>query len=357
MKLRGLELLVLLLAGALMGVPLRGEPAPERLLRRSPPPSVAVPAPSTVRCGPLPCSFVRPLLRPEQAPPLDHPPAVAADAVPLRGSDLVLGLELGGQARAYPLNLLRYHRVINDELGGRAIAVAHSPISAASVCVDRTGLGRLRHSGSMLEGDELIVDGDGARWSPLLGRRLRENGRPGSVLHCPLMRWSAWRRLRPASQVSWPRRAVLGFDYRLDAWEWYRRDRFYLVGPVHYLDLRLPHKQEVLGIVVPGEARAYALPAAGRRVVHALVAGRPVLLLFDAESSFAAAYDGRLDGRTVELDADLGDGHGSRFSLLGEAISGPLKGSRLRPLEGGRSLFFAWAAFHHGRVVEARNEY
>ena len=43
---------------------------------------------------------------------------------PVAASELVLGLTLGGAARAYPINMLTepQREIINDELGGRAIA-------------------------------------------------------------------------------------------------------------------------------------------------------------------------------------------------------------------------------------------
>ena len=43
---------------------------------------------------------------------------------PIRAADLVLGVKVGNEARAYPINMLTgpQREIINDELGGRAIA-------------------------------------------------------------------------------------------------------------------------------------------------------------------------------------------------------------------------------------------
>jgi len=50
---------------------------------------------------------------------LDYPQIVPAErATFLDPSELVLGLELGGEARAYPARMAWYHHVFNDELGG-----------------------------------------------------------------------------------------------------------------------------------------------------------------------------------------------------------------------------------------------
>ena len=72
----------------------------------------------------------RPAGRPRQAVPPQRPivnaPAVAADKARGRVTDneLVLGVALAGEARAYPINMLTgpSREIINDTLGGRAIA-------------------------------------------------------------------------------------------------------------------------------------------------------------------------------------------------------------------------------------------
>jgi hypothetical protein len=58
-------------------------------------------------------------------PPIVDAPFVAADlANRVNDADLVLGVVVGGAARAYPINMLTGPRreIINDTLGGRAIA-------------------------------------------------------------------------------------------------------------------------------------------------------------------------------------------------------------------------------------------
>jgi len=64
-------------------------------------------------------------------PPRDGIPALfnpvlvsASEAGFLSGEDLVLGVEIGGRARAYPVRILSWHELVNDELGGSAILVS-----------------------------------------------------------------------------------------------------------------------------------------------------------------------------------------------------------------------------------------
>lgn len=59
-------------------------------------------------------------------PPLTRVPAVSAEAAArkLDPKELVLGVVVGKQARAYPINMLNgpSREIVNDELDGRAIA-------------------------------------------------------------------------------------------------------------------------------------------------------------------------------------------------------------------------------------------
>ena len=51
--------------------------------------------------------------------------ARAAEATWVKDSDLVLGVERGGEAVAYPVRQVAYHHVVMDEVGGVRIAATY----------------------------------------------------------------------------------------------------------------------------------------------------------------------------------------------------------------------------------------
>ena len=56
--------------------------------------------------------------------PLDNPAIVSAEAATfLQPDDRVLGLTVGGESRAYPINMMTFHHVANDVLGGLPVLV------------------------------------------------------------------------------------------------------------------------------------------------------------------------------------------------------------------------------------------
>ena len=90
------------------------------------PPATATPAP-TPSPAPDPDASLEivTLLPPDAIPAIDDPaivPAAAADEQ-LRANDLVIGVSIGGEHRAYGAAFLSGHEIVNDMLGGRAIAV------------------------------------------------------------------------------------------------------------------------------------------------------------------------------------------------------------------------------------------
>lgn len=97
----------------------------------APAPAVAAPANPAVGRGPEP-----PVAADRFAPgassvgrgfvPLDNPSFLAAHEAGYLGDDeLVLGVEWAGEARAYPLRMLRYHHIVNDTVEGEPLLVTY----------------------------------------------------------------------------------------------------------------------------------------------------------------------------------------------------------------------------------------
>ena len=58
--------------------------------------------------------------------PLDNPAFLAANqATYLLGDDLVLGLVWDDEARAYPIRMLHFHHIVNDQVSGRPILITY----------------------------------------------------------------------------------------------------------------------------------------------------------------------------------------------------------------------------------------
>jgi hypothetical protein len=57
--------------------------------------------------------------------PVDHPAFAAVNEVKIDKDDKMLVVKVGGSARAYPIRTMGYHHVVNDFVGGTAIAATY----------------------------------------------------------------------------------------------------------------------------------------------------------------------------------------------------------------------------------------
>jgi hypothetical protein len=63
------------------------------------------------------------------------------DALPWLDDDLVPGYESGDDAYAYPINLLNFHEILNDTIGGVPVPIVSIPLELYRGRV-QSGIGR-----------------------------------------------------------------------------------------------------------------------------------------------------------------------------------------------------------------------
>lgn len=257
----------------------------------------------------------------------------------LEAAELVLGVVLGGESRAYPLNVLNEmprRKVVNDTLGGLAIIATWCNACHSGIVYERLVEGRtltLAVSGQLWKDSMVLYDretmtlwsqlGGEAKFGTLKGTRLR---RVPSVV----TDWESWRRLYPKSTV-----LLLPFAQREFRRDFYRRP-----------------EEFVLGIADGRHTKAWGLDVLCESAVrNDEWNGRPVLVWFDSFSSTAALYDRQLgaDVLTFRLAAGkvVDEQSGSSWNCVsGEAETGPLRGRCLRRLPAVLATRTAWNAFH-----------
>jgi hypothetical protein len=169
--------------------------------------------------------------------------------------------------------------------------------------------------------------------------------------------WGQWKRLYPHSEVL-SKRSIFGTTGRTNVYQGYMADpdRLGIFG-TRNPDNILPGKEQVFGLTLTNERVAYPFRYLRRfPLVHDTVADEPVLVVFITPESTAVALSRRIEGKTLHFTGlsqaegewvidDKSTGSTWR-ALTGEAIAGPLKGSRLTPLPGHLVFWFAWKAFY-----------
>lgn len=131
-------------------------------------------------------------------------------------SDRVIGVEISGEARAYPLRLLVWHEVVNDTVAGKLIAVTYSPLCDSSVVFDRKvgdetltfGVSGLLFNSNLLMYDRR-PDGRGeSLWCQLQFRAVAGPaaavGRELEIVQAEGVHWGDWRQRHPQTRVLAP---------------------------------------------------------------------------------------------------------------------------------------------------------
>jgi hypothetical protein len=313
-------------------------------------------------------------------PPVDEPkPTSQADAEAwLSEREPVLVVEVADQVRAYPVQILVWHEIVNDMLGGRPIAVTYCPLCNSSLVFDRRVGDRtltFGTTGNLRRSDLVMWDRQTESWwqqlsaeavvGELTGTRLK-------VLPSQTLSWADFKRIHPGGDVL-SRDTGAQRDYGSTPYVGYDRpdtEPFLFDGET---DDRLPPKERVVAIFTEDETVVVPFSRLKREpVVQTEAGGHPVVVFYKrgVQSPFdepsitgsrdigtAAAFDRRLGGRRLSFERRAGGfvdrETGSRWDIAGRAVAGELAGERLEPVRHDQQFWFALAAFVPDARIEA----
>ena len=293
-------------------------------------------------------------VRVDGIPALDHPSMVRAEeAGYLVDSDLVFGVEINGDARAYPLRIMGWHEMVNDVVGGVPVALAYCTLCGAGILFETAVEERqapfvFGSSGLLYRSNKLMFDrATLSLWNQFTGEPvtgpLARSGLQLAIRPMTITAWSEWKARHPDTQVL---SLETGFFRDYDPGVAYR-DYFAspeLMFPTRTDQTRLRQKDYVYGIRVAGGAKAWPLEAfAGTPVIQDRVGFTNVVLIGDAATRTVRAYDrGAVDFTSFENGTLAGPGGVWRIGE--DALSGP-DGQRLPRVPGHIAYWFAWDGY------------
>ncbi len=287
-------------------------------------------------------------------PSLDNPPLITADdADYLRDDDLVFGVSINGDARAYPLRIMGWHEMFNEVIGGVPVALAYCTLCGAGILFETGENGEpafvFGSSGFLYRSNKLMFDRQThTLWNqftgkpvvgPLAGSGITLRRRPVVI-----ETWSAWRAANPDTQV-----LSLGTGFLRDYGPGVvYRDYFAspdLMFPAAVDETRQRQKDYVFGVQMVGGAKAWPLEVfAGGRVINDAVGAAPLVLIGDAAGRSVRAYE-RRDGEAFEMAGEgLRTGDGVAWEFTEEALVAADGRSRAR-VAGHVAYWFAWDGY------------
>ncbi|MDA8017910.1 MAG: DUF3179 domain-containing protein [Thermoanaerobaculia bacterium] len=290
-------------------------------------------------------------------PPLRSPKMLSAqDATYLGDGDVVFGLEVNGDARAYPKRILAWHEMFTDAVGGVSVAGVYCTLCGTMIVYDTSFGGTDHHlgtSGFLYRSNKLMYDrATQSLWStfegepvigPLVGKGIRLEAR--AVVTTT---WSEWLQRHPDTQVlsletGHRRDYSEGAAYR----DYFATDK--LMFSVPELDDRLANKDEVLAIDlgVPGDPPlAVSAEFLSKNAVwHEDQGGQSFVVLTDPSGANRVYASGThrfvsWQGRDVVVDSNDHRWTVTERELVAE------DGRSVPRLPAYRAFWFGWRAAH-----------
>ncbi len=236
-------------------------------------------------------------------PSIDRPAFVtASEAGFLSSEDRVIGLEISGVARAYPIKILNWHEIVNDKVGAQHFVVTYCPLCGTGmVFASNAGDGALIFgvSGLLYNSDMLLYDRNTeSLWSQIKSQAI--SGRlEGTVLpQLPAQHttWAAWRENHPDSEVL---SDDTGFrrNYERSPYVGYERSRKLYFRVANKAPKRYHPKSLVLGLEVDGVYKAYPfeeLADQKQAVIADRISGKTLSIHWNeaAQSAYATDAEG-----------------------------------------------------------------
>jgi hypothetical protein len=313
-------------------------------------------------------------------PSIDHPQFVNQDEAQtwLADNEPVIALEIDRDARAYPLQILTWHEIVNDTVGGLPVSVTFCPLCNSALVFERTVGGEVLEFGTsgLLRNSDLIMYDRTTEslWQQFTGEAIVGDlvGTQLTLVPAQLIGFGDFRAAYPQGLVL-SRETGFARNYGTNPYVGYDtigQNPFLFSGPV---DGRLPAMARVVTVSFDDLDVAYPYAILERAGVINNTQGNHELVVLHVPGTTSAldtaviaegqdvgatgVFSPYVDGRKLTFNQE---GHlfvdaetGSQWNIAGQAVEGPLVGTQLDRLVSGDHFWFSWAAFRPDTIIYA----
>ncbi len=333
-------------------------------------------------------SFPEPLVPPEEIlsggpppdgiPPIDSPVFVSVDEADawLDDSEAVVTLDLDGEARAYPIQVMTWHEIVNDTVSGTPVSVTYCPLCNTAVSFVREIDGEettFGTSGRLFASALVMYDrATESLWTHFDGRAVVGvlTGHRLDPIPSPLLAWSEFKAAYPDGLVLDRDATGHSRPYGTNPYAGYDNPEsrpFLFRGEV---DERSRAMQRVVGVQIDEAARAWSLDAVTGEEAQATnteLGSTDLVIFWKAGQASALESDAVGGGRdigsvgvfspvvdsepltfSVENGLFVDEETRSTWDITGRAIDGPAEGTQLERLHHFDTFWFAWSTYAPG---------
>ncbi len=311
-------------------------------------------------------------------PPLDKPKFTSQEDANrwLGDQEPVIAFELNGDVRAYPLQILIWHEIVNDVVCDVQVSVTFCNILKNYIVFDRTVDGVIYDfgtSGKLRNSDLVMWDRQTQSWwQQFTGEAIvgELTGKKLGFLPSPIISWADFKTANPEGIVL-SRDTGFSKPYGQNPYGGYDRaddPPFLFDGDV---DGRLAAKDRVVDVAIGDVTAAFPFKILEQeRVVNYNVNNKDLAVFFKSGTVSAldrgsiaksrdvgatGVFESVLNGQKLTFAVAGGNfvdnETGSTWNILGQAIDGPLSGEQLNPVQHTNIFWFAIAAFRPDTII------
>lgn len=280
--------------------------------------------------------------------------------------EMVIGLAINGDVRAYPVRILSNHEIVNDMVGGQPVAVTWCPLCFSAITFDRVVDGKVHTfgvSGFLYYNNLVMYDHrTNTLWSQMLAQGIKgaQRGQFLAILPSFMSSWGEWKTSHPDTRVLSAVQMGNDIDIVDPYVGYYGSGSAGITGWANPNELLGP-KELVVGLVAGASARAYPSQLLQELlVINDSLDNFPVLISFDEGHGTTHAYHAQVAGQILsfipgpEPGMMVDEQSGSIWRIgPGIAIEGPLEGEHLERVAAPLVFWFAWSDIHTNSDVYA----
>ncbi len=288
----------------------------------------------------------------------------------LKPQNPVVALEINGEAKAYPLEILIWHEIANDVVGGVPVAVTFCPLCYSAITFERKvkdeptffGVSGLLRNSDLVMYDHLTE----SLWQQFTGEAIvgEMTGTKLNIFPSQIISFKQFTESYPNGSVL-SRETGFPREYGRNPYVGYddiNQTPFLFRGKK---DGRLPPNEKVIGVKQEGHHKAYPYTLTKKaKVINDDINGLKVVVFHldgatsaldkrnISESKISGStgvFNRVLDGKELTFRFDDGqivdNQTASHWNITGKAIGGKLKGKQLKNVLSGDYFSFAWFVF------------
>jgi hypothetical protein len=293
-------------------------------------------------------------------PSIDNPVFLEADDVTVESymddDDLVIGIVKENVMKAYPLRILDWHEVLNDDVFGEKITISYCPLTGTAFGWESMVGGNFSEfgvSGLLYNTNLILYDRrSGSYWSQLKlecvnGKFIESVPKVVNIIETT---WGLWKEMFPETKILSDKQ---GFSRNYGEYPYgnYKEDNSFLLFPVSKSDNSIPNKNRVHAIIRGESAKVFQFSSFGNgKAIRSGFSSDDILIVGNKKMINSYILGPQHSNLVFEYDFSIPeyyfkDNEGNKWNVLGVAVEGPRKGEILGATNSLMSYWFAIPAF------------